>query len=138
MRKNPTRGIVVAVWLCAVLAGPLLDPTAERDPYHTHIVIGGDAASRQQALIEHHHRSATSPTRVTHPESHLQDGVRVLSIGILGVLGPLVVGMASLVAAIPSSPQLSPPSPGGHVLSFAFLLPAGPTLPVPEPPPRPA
>jgi len=161
LRRPAVLRPLLAVAVLIGFAVTASDPRAvERDPYHNHIVVGGDPLQQARVLADHlHHMFGPASARADkapasaraasnsapraqglldavcalHPDTGSPDVHAVQAAKALGV-SLFGAGGGALLASpwvvLPSTQQIA---------SFASVLPgrpAGAALPVPEPPPR--
>jgi hypothetical protein len=151
-RRRTRRGAPVLVVLALFLAS-VLDPAAvDRDPEHTHVVVGGTPAEQARALAAHTQRAHASEmlhrrlpgeqtardartpwARATGEESA---GAIVLSVRSGEASASSVVGLtggglvATATGAFRVSPAVAPLEPA------RMLMSSGTTPSIPDPPPR--
>jgi hypothetical protein len=140
--------LLAAATLCVVI--PVADTSAaEHDPYHLHIVIGGTAVQRAEAMARHLHggRSvathrpdaapAAEPGLCGAPDGPDAAGPRVFSVLPSVSLGAMVLSAAGLSSAVPEAPCAFVAACTSSRLAALPRLPFHQTiLSVPDPPPR--
>jgi len=119
--------------------------TAECNPWHDHIVIGGDAREQAQALASHHHACGWTQTLDPAPEytfgpysdeQRVTNAPRVISISSLTGAGAALFTVAAQVLLAPDTVTVLPLLLAGERPFLPAFLLLEVDLPVPDPPPR--